>query len=298
MGFSHKELFDCNSKRDEMKLTVLTTGGIGNTYFQVIAGRAIALETKKELKIVDTGIVSREKQNQSFDRLTFNFSYNYSKKESLSLITRLLLKIGRIRPFRNNLARIGVIVAIEVNDDLSWCKHLTRSWLLLGFFQNEFFFNKIPESERLPVNLNRQEDPNCNGEKYQTVIHVRHGDYYVKTNPQGVLEPDYYKNAVDYLKIDETLPVLVVSDDILGAMKYLHHEFPMHKFVPSKNNTLGDLKVMAACDNLICANSSFSLMAALLNSGSGEVVVPDPFYKFGKFDLNAFPNNWKKRSRN
>lgn len=90
-----------------------------------------------------------------------------------------------------------------------------------------------------------------------TMIHLRHGDY---TEGMDTYHPrqtmEYYSKAMDAVKG----PYLVFSDDIPGAKKL----FGNNVDYAEGNDYLTDFKLMKRCKSFIGANSSMSLMAAIL----------------------------------
>jgi hypothetical protein len=184
----------------------------------------------------------------------------------------------------------GIVISTSVNDDLSWCAHLNRAWLIVGHFQTQYFFNQLSISDRQPSNVDLSEQ----GQQMDLAIHIRLGDYLMSSNPQGVLPISYYDQAIRDLKFQGSEKIAVVSDDIESAKLLMTKNFPGYYFLYSQTGPSEDLSIMIRAKNLICANSSLSLMAALLSPERGSTYVPEPFYKRMDFKLSAFPNNWKR----
>jgi hypothetical protein len=95
------------------------------------------------------------------------------------------------------------------------------------------------------------------GQNDFTAIHYRAGDYTAgKHTYHPRQEMDYYEQAMDKVKGD----YLVFSDDLTEAKKM----FGSNVTYAVNRDYLEDFKLMKKCKSFIGANSSFSLMAAIL----------------------------------
>lgn len=279
-----------------MKLLLIRTGGLANQYFQDLAGIQISSLLQRDLHVIDIGLKSGLAVNQSNEYFIYGKTHSRSRAPYLKPINSLLHAIASNKSARYFLNSIGMIISNETNDDLAWAKIRRNTWFISGNFQNDFFFRQLTEESRTPKNLeNIISEVSAMKSKLDVVIHFRFGDYALLQNPQGILPASYYVDALRVLNVARGSEIFVVSDEpkkALGALGAvgLSNEY---KFTSISSAPMVDLAVMINARNLICANSSFSLMAALLNGKEGIVTVPCPFYRDAKFELKAFDQKWK-----
>jgi hypothetical protein len=91
---------------------------------------------------------------------------------------------------------------------------------------------------------------------HKTSIHVRRGDYLEHSDMFPPLPLEYYAEAMELTKG----PYLVFSDDVAWCRRNL----PGDCYFMEHNMDFEDLFLMAACDEHITANSTFSWWAAWL----------------------------------
>lgn len=115
-------------------------------------------------------------------------------------------------------------------------------------------------------------------------IHVRRTDYGDENRIQYILPMSYYKKAMEFFPDKK---FIVCSDDIKWCMK--QEIFKDCEF--SEGNEIDDMNLLASCNGLITANSSFSFWAGYLNNNKGIIVAPEKWDKEGK--VFSFPDNWE-----
>ena len=182
--------------------------------------------------------------------------------------------------------------------------NLTDNTCMKGFWQSEKYF--FPEREdilrlfklKTPVNIPIEIMENNN----TVSIHIRRGDYILdKSNSNiGVLDIDYYENAIEIINRKIIDPFFVLFSDspewceknfipLIKDRKYL---FIKSK---SKNDTLSDFYSMSKCKHHIVANSSYSWWAAWLNKNPEKIVIAPkkPFSDSFPWDyINYYPESW------
>jgi hypothetical protein len=113
-------------------------------------------------------------------------------------------------------------------------------------------------------------------------VHLRRGDYAVEFSGENLLPVSYYRNAIEAAR--ESLnpsKFFVFSDDIEFARTHLGSDEDM-VFVDHNGEAEAheDLRLMAACDHHIIANSTFSWWGAWLNPSKEKLVfAPDRWRK-------------------
>ncbi len=144
---------------------------------------------------------------------------------------------------------------------------------IFGFFQSEKYFKHIEDEIRNDFSFKNQILDPCK-EMMESVgeavsLHVRRTDYLTNDN-HVALDLEYYQNALSH--IDNNLPVLVFSDDVLWCKK--QELFSDDRFMISEcDDHYVDLCLMSLCKHHIIANSSFSWWGAWL-ANSQNVFAP------------------------
>ncbi len=106
-------------------------------------------------------------------------------------------------------------------------------------------------------------------------LHVRRGDYTLAAEGNIALPLDYYLRAIDVIRRRFEDPIFFIfSDDIEFARNNLPAGL-RGVFVEGNDDfsSQEDLRLMAACQHHIIANSSFSWWGAWLNASPNKVVV-------------------------
>lgn len=102
---------------------------------------------------------------------------------------------------------------------------------------------------------------------------------YKKSNyPHTRLSLDFYKKSMEQFDVNNT-KYLIFSDDIdesKNMFHNLHNYFDIYYTNPMQS-AIG-LCAMSLCDHIICANSSFSYWAALLNKNPNKKIICSPYF--------------------
>ena len=141
-------------------------------------------------------------------------------------------------------------------------------WDLGGHMQSDKFFRHCMNLIRHYFTMKDEVDyPG------RIAVHMRFGDY--SRDPNGYhpcQSVDYYRTALEQVNGD----IMLFSDD-LNAASEIMAQLGVH-YIPVDENYLDSFKIMKRCSHFITANSSFSLMAAILG--------PDPDKRI------ICPRNW------
>jgi hypothetical protein len=136
---------------------------------------------------------------------------------------------------------------------------------LSGHFQSEKYFKHCVDLVRHYFQMHGEKGP----AKDVIALHVRRGDYDDRYHPK--IGMDYYDKALSLFPEDWL--VFVFSDDIKVAKSVLlKHEKNRLVFVDD-TDYIDDFRVMKQCNHFICANSSFSLMAAILSDAPDKKII-------------------------
>lgn len=136
------------------------------------------------------------------------------------------------------------------------------NWDLQSHFQSEKYFKEYIDLIRHYFTMYGEEKLSS------TAVHMRFGDYDETYHPRPKVE--YYTEALKYIPVDSEL-LLFSDDNILAeqlmrlctvrSWKVVNHDY-IHSFV-----------CMKSCKHFICANSSYSLMAAILAPNPDKIIV-------------------------
>lgn len=153
---------------------------------------------------------------------------------------------------------------------------LTQSTDLLGHFQSEKFFSHCLDEVRFYLTMKDETPLND-----YCAIHWRAGDYGAQKSLQ---HPDgnsyhprmalsYYDPAMALFPSNQKY--MVFSDDIEGAKAMFGDRVEYSE----GRDYLDDFRLMKRCRHFIIANSSFSLLAAMLSDApEKQVVAPVPWF--------------------
>lgn len=133
---------------------------------------------------------------------------------------------------------------------------------LCGHFQSEKYFSHCMDLVRHYLRM--KDEPEQND---YVAIHYRAGDYIDDPNayhPRCTI--DYYKQAIELFPNER---FLVFSDDLNRAKEMFGDKVTYSV----STNYLTDFALMKKCKSFITANSSYSLMAAILGEHSEKKIV-------------------------
>ena len=123
-------------------------------------------------------------------------------------------------------------------------------------------------------------------------LHVRRGDYLNIQHVLPVCSIDYYRVAIEKIKlIEKKISIIVFSDDISWCKENFQNENFL--FFESNENPAIDLAAMTLCNHHIIANSSFSWWGAWLSKNKNTVIRPKLWFgPNGPKNENICPTNW------
>lgn len=152
-----------------------------------------------------------------------------------------------------------------------------------GCFQDKKYFKSNYSSLRFRSDLRLDEENMILLKKIQetnsVAVHIRRGDYLasaIRDIYGGICTPAYYQKAIN--TVLENVPnatFFFFSDDTA----YIEQNFNIEKKVVVSCNkgekSFFDMYLMAHCKHMILANSTFSCMAAYLNTNVQSVYCPN-----------------------
>ena len=179
---------------------------------------------------------------------------------------------------------------------------------LSGYWQSYKYFDWCIDDVR---DILKQKGPSKKPTKWTVGIHVRRGDYLLYPDKHPVITKGYIKSAVE--KIEWLIGVRYkkefdfFSDDVDWCKKISigikDEDISWGKnrviYVQNKNDT-DDFYQLMNCGHQIVANSSFSVLAAILNPNPNKIVVcphEDNYFGINNKHLDVstlYPENWHR----
>jgi hypothetical protein len=185
----------------------------------------------------------------------------------------------------------------KFTDDFNF-KEIPDHVYLTGWWQSEKYFKDIRDTLLEELDFSRQIKKYII-KKYPEIrensvtMHIRRGDYVLKTDQYVMQTFDYYKSAYEYLN-DKNIKIFILSNDIPWCKENL--KFDNICYV-EENNDIIDLCIMSMCNHNIISNSTFSWWGAWLNNNLYQTVIA-PLKWFGPAmqinDSDIVPENWTK----
>ncbi|MEM7438098.1 MAG: alpha-1,2-fucosyltransferase [Pseudomonadota bacterium] len=275
-------------------------GGMGNQLFQYACGRALALRLGTDLAL-DTRDWSRPRP---FALSLGHFSVKTVEPKNLppgrGMGAGALLRSAlgpRLKTYRE--ASLGYDEGITL---------VTDGTLLKGYWQSERYFKDQEAAIREDLTFSTPPGPETAriveeiASAPAVSLHIRRGDYVsnAKYNAaHGTTSLSYYQTAAQLIAENMSAqPVIYAfSDDPAWVRENLSLPFDV-RFVSHNDGATAhdDLRLMAACNHHIIANSSFSWWGAWLNSAPDKIVVaPKTWYgDAAKSNADITPANWHR----
>jgi hypothetical protein len=266
-----------------MTIISTLTGGIGNQMFQYAAARALSLSARMPVALClyylnRKGVVApRRYELGIFDIHAKILSSTVSRLHHIGAGLQLP---SWLTPRRYTEA------AFQFDPLMRAIRHPVR---LHGYWQNEKYFADVaPEILRdftfQPPLRGRNLDISRQLQHPAAVsVHVRRADYVADpaaAQIHGVCAPDYYHQAVSYIRARIARPVLFFfSDDIAWTRAHLKFPEPSHYIDWNTGGSAWeDMRLMSLCHHHIIANSSFSWWGAWLNPRSDKTVIAPKYW--------------------
>lgn len=154
---------------------------------------------------------------------------------------------------------------------------------LYGFWECERYYHDILEHLRTKIVFPRSDNPkNIQCMKQMETenavsVHIRRKDYLTVADGaryMGICTERYYEGAMRYIAQRVADPIYYIfSDDIEYVKK--HYQGNTIRIVDwnDGDNSLFDMQLMSQCKHHICANSTFSMWGARLNSKPDKLML-------------------------
>ncbi len=282
-------------------LTVEIAGGLGNQLFMFYAGLYFQEKNQREV-IFDTSDLPRIQELhpganiQSLGLLddyptTSNLnSSNYKVNQVISGLRHIIKKTSHGGTFSSE--EIGFInpnlIPLEVKR-------------IRCYFQSWIYFNSL--SEKPILSLDNLSSPSRwlldKIEKTKTEkvlsLHVRRGDYVLPANRMnGILSRRYYQQAIINAGDYDSIWIFTDAPDEVED-EFLNLGYSFETIIPPNNSDpVESLLLMAATNEIVISNSTYSWWSAMLAGDATKVYAPSKWYEIREDPSKLIPDNWKR----
>lgn len=273
-----------------MKVLSKQLSGLGNQLFQYAAGVYFANHYEGQLLVIREpveGTLSHGLYSRPFLLSKFDISSPVRDKNRFD--GQMLAATPRFPALRNTIKTMGGIAVCHETieqryhfvEDLR-LRASVRTLYLAGYWQAYQYADAVAPQLRKQLRL--QEPATGRNEALlrqihaapiSVSLHMRRGDYTLAAEGNIALPLDYYGRAIHLIRQKLADPLFFIfSDDMNFARKHLP-EGIRQVFVEGNDDfsSQEDLRLMAACQHHIIANSSFSWWGAWLNPREEKVVI-------------------------
>jgi hypothetical protein len=301
-------------------IRIYARGGLGNQLFQFAAAYHLAHTYNLKIEVDDVlvssqarfnkGLGKRQLELDGFDSqliiLRNNSTLRSEFKSRMLWIARLLGD-----KFPDLMLRFGTF-ANEFEDQLATFKRIESAATINSYCSTPDYFPDC--GNEIAQRISEVNEPSDWYLKWSTEIsatkpmgiNIRLGDYKNLTHIYGTVDPEYYWRSVQLLKeLVGDRPIWVFSDEPELAAELLREKFGQLKFVEHSNDPrpIEYLNLLAKCEGIVCANSSFSWWAAFVATQlnpSSRVVFPRPMFNSNEIrePFNWLPSDWFTLGRN
>lgn len=278
-------------------------GGLGNQLFIYFAAASLAERNGAKL-VIETGEIGNAETFRTFGLNNLILPVPFQVIEPrFNFRNKVLRKVLReLRNLRHLVLRDYIHTSEEVGFvDLNNLRSSSGSIYLDAYYQSWRYFADLEvlqgaivvqpkvKSNSYVEHMERMKIKNV------IAVHIRRGDFLKFKDSIGVLNLDYYRDAL--LEVKHSNPnseVWAYSDDlqfIKQNQKYLGIDY-----IPDSASALTEtetLFLMSAAKAIVTSNSTFSWWAATLSSRETKVFCPDPWHKSAPIPNELVPPSWK-----
>lgn len=268
-------------------------GGFGNQLFMIFNTISVAKDYNKKYVL-------------NFDK---NYVKNYLKEKNVLRKSSDQYNLFKNLNFKDigddKLSTFNVFQEKEYKYNKIVLENNQGSYLLKGYYQSyKYFWHNIKEIKKhLSIDYNKIDEINNRFKQFSKPIlamHLRLTDYVGQEDYHPIPPLNYYKKALSYYDLDK-YQIVLFSDDIeLAKEKTRLLNLDVIYADDLYKNDEEQFYMIMLSDVVVCANSTFSLMACYLNEMYGfnkeaEYIFPHKF--FGKcgpsFNIEDYRLNYK-----
>lgn len=278
------------------KLKVNFSGGLGNQIFQLYAGLYFGQISECDL-ILDTTRVATS--HSRFDISSFKLPFEMKKNLSLSKISKRTPKVASINDWLRNKSPFHLVdQGFEQNLAIVEARRIMG---ISGYFQDLRYF-QLSHYPNLELAMKSSKSEKI-GEKIRgrntLSVHVRRGDFIGQTDSHGCLSRDWYHKTITRTLMENLSLDLIIffTDDANWVQENIINflESQIESILISSvqiDDPAESWFLMTQSTHIICANSTFSITAAI--SSSAEITIPFPLTRNQNFKelTSSIPTSW------
>jgi hypothetical protein len=293
-----------SAKNKSRKVVVCLRGGIGNQLFQYFVGHHLSILQRCEIQFDDSLILNRKANSSSIHSL--NVVGEFQSLSANSFLTRvfrytdaLQFRSLYLNRFLSRLTHRFVIKEVGFSREIYRYKPSSK---LIGYFQSWKHYDFVSTHTEIDLlkpfgffaeNFLSKEGMNRSSD---IAVHIRRGDYVSLQNTFGLLDKDYYRNALSALGYEsKTDKIWVFTDATEEQVGQIFDLSEMKVRILSPGDGYSDIEqlaLMAKFRKVVVANSSYSWWAARLSHENPKVVAPYNWYKSMKQPNDLIPEDW------
>lgn len=280
-------------------------GGLGNQMFQYAAGRALALRTGARLALDLSWFGTDPDRQYALGPFAIEadiLERALKRNDKTDLLSRVARRLGlayvgeRTSSFREASFRYDPRI-----------EHVSAPVILDGYFQSEKYFAQYRQQISRDFTVQTAPSPAAS-EMLERIaatnaicLHIRRGDYVSNAQANayhGTCSLDYYRAGLAFVSEGLDQPhCFVFSDDPNWVKENFQVDLPTTLVdIHRADQAHEDLRLMAACQRYVIANSSLSWWGAWLGKRAGkEVVAPQRWFQNSVNDTtDLIPSEWHR----
>jgi len=295
-------------------IKIYARGGLGNQLFQY--GAAYHLSKKLDLPIVvDDVLVSKfsrfnrglNRSGLELDKFENNiFFHNNNSRFRSEYLSRVLTALRLLGDkFPNFVLSLGTY-SNEFQDHISTFNKIDSKVAINAYCSTPAYFGEFgleisQQISRIKNLSNWYIEWSAKLKEIKPIgLNLRLGDYKNLSSIYGTVDPNYYANSAKVLQqILGEREVWIFSDEPELASELIGGSLNNLTIVkhPENKKPIEYLNLLAQCDGIVCANSSFSWWAGYLATNlnqNSQIIFPRPMFNKNKYKEpnNWLPNNW------
>lgn len=308
--FSHhrREILNLISVADFQRIflspiIIKLQGGLGNQFFQYALGRSLGIIKQVPVRYDLSWFNKQELRRLEIE--DFNTHVIPATEHDLRAIGLDTFSKGVARLMRRLLGRRSNVYIDRGFPFLAEVFHVEAPAYFDGYWQSEKYFSNIASVLRREFQL-RQPPEGKNASMLADILsqdavalHIRR-EYNVEHDQtkktHGVTSLAYYQAAMAYILARHPTSVLYIFSDDLTWVKdnLLTNAQTIFVDINSPDHGYEDLRLMAACQHHIIANSTFSWWGAWLAEHPGQIVIaPKQWFASPVMDdRDIVPERW------
>ena len=296
---------DSSKQQPSRRIVLRLAGGLGNQLFQYAAASRLASANDVPLELDPYTGFAADSYERSFRLAAFNIQNPILDPGECQVLAGAYVVSRKFRRYREQQLQ-------------KWAKRNFDPWfyglkirstaVVEGWWQSDrYFFDIAPALRkelrlRLPLTANGQKVAERIAASGVSIsVHVRlmqqfsGGGNQVSKRKAVVLSPDYYREAVAFIKSVRGAATVFLFSDNPEAAKALQFPCPVEIVSSESAPDYEDLFLMSQCDHHVIANSTFSWWGAWLGDSRGIVCAPRVFVPFEDMVTakDAYPENWR-----